>query len=135
MELNYRIASLDSCIILRLIRNDNTEQRNLARDLLLNGQDFYVDDTAIMEVVHVLTREHVPREKIHQDVQLILNNPMIIYDRKFFDPIFEKYASHPSLSFDDCVLEARAETKGALPLWTFDQKFARQSDVARLLTY
>ena len=67
------------------------------------------------------------------DIRDFLSNPSIHYYKDFFDPIFQDYISHPSLSFDDLVLAARVEENGYTPLYTFDQKFARQSKVAKLV--
>ena len=136
MELSFRkkkYQSIDSCIILRMIRGDIPEQRQLARSLLLNGMDYYVDEVAIMGCVHVLTKYRCTRIKIVSDLQLFLSNSMIHYNKSFFDPVFDNYIKHPSLSFDDCVLDARIEQKGHEPLWTFDRKFARQSSSTHLL--
>ena len=102
-------------------------------DLLLSGRDFYVDDVVIMEVIYVLTKEKMRREKILDNLLTLLDNPMMIYDKRFFAGVFERYATHPSLSFDDCVLEARIAMRRKEPLWTFDRKFANQSEAAKLL--
>lgn len=133
MESSSKCSSIDSCVILRIIQGDIPKQARQAKWLLLGGQDFYVDDVAIMEVVHVLTREHRARAEIAEALLTFLNNPMIIYDKEFFAPIFAQYATHPSLSFDDCVLAARAEAKGYTPLYTFDHKLAHQSPIAKLV--
>lgn len=133
MGSESRITSIDSCILLRIILRNNLEQTQKAVSLLLSGGDFYVDDVVIMEVVYVLTKEKMRRSKILDNLVTLLDNPMIIYDKAFFAGVFERYATHPSLSFDDCVLEAKVAMKRKKPLWTFDKKFANQSDVAKLL--
>ena len=127
MDLTSRDTSLDSCVLLRIILRDNQAQYNKAMDLLLGGGDFYVDDVVIMEMVYVLTREKMSRVEIINNITTLLDNPMIIYDKMFFAGVFEEYGSHPSLSFDDCILEARIAMKRKEPLWTFDRKFANQS--------
>jgi len=136
MELSFRkkkYQSIDSCIILRMLIGDIPEQRQSVRSLLLNGSNYYVDEVAIMECVHVLTKLHATRTKIASDLQLFLSNPMIVYDESLFEPVFSHYVKHPSLSFDDCVLDAKIKQKGHEPLWTFDKKFANQSSSACLL--
>lgn len=137
MELSFRkrkYDSIDSCIILRTIIGDIPEQKKTANDLLLNGADYYVDEVAIMECVHVLTKMQATRTEITSDLQIFLSNPMIHYDKSFFEQVFKNYVKHPALSFDDCVLDAKIKQKGYEPLWTFDRKFAHQSSTARLLT-
>ena len=135
MALLSKYASVDTCILVRLMIHDIPSQYDLALDLILNGQSFYVDPAVISESVYVLTKLGKARKDIAGGIQTLLSNEVFIYDRELYGHIFERYLTHPSLSFDDCVLEARAEAKGYTPLWTFDQKFAHQSETARLLTY
>ena len=98
-----------------------------------NCRDLYVDDVVIMEIVYVLVKDKMSRAKIVENIRLLLNNPVFIWDRMFFDPIFDNFLKHPSLSFDDCILDARIAMKRRAPLWTFDRKFANQSNVARIV--
>lgn len=135
MEFGFKkkYTSLDSCTILRTILGDNPEQERQARALILSGRNFYIDDVAIMECIYVLTKKSFKRPEITDFIQTFLSNPMVHYNKTFFDPIFKDYVAHPSLSFDDLVLAARIEEKGYAPLFTFDQKFARQSKTATLI--
>lgn len=128
-----RIHAIDSCIILRFLLQDIPEQAQKAKNLILNGHDFYVDGVAIMEAVHVMTRDKWPRHNIAEYILGLLRNPAFIWDRDFFEPIFAEYLTHPSLSFDDLVLAKRIRQKGYTPLWTFDRKLANQSETAKLL--
>lgn len=133
MASKSSLSSIDSCIILRVIEQNIPAQYLLAKNLLLSGGDFYADDVAIMEVIYVLTKEHMPRNEIVERLKIFLANPGIFYNSEVIDEVFERYLSHPSLSFDDCMLEARVRQYGRAPLWTFDRKFANQSNVARLV--
>ncbi len=134
MESNSRhITGIDSCIILRLILGDNLEQRELVQNLILGGGYFYIDDVAIMEVVHVLDKLHCSRPNIAMSIKSLLENTAFICNKDFFSPIFEQFVKSPSLSFDDLVLAANIEQRGIATLWTFDRKFAHQSKTARLL--
>ena len=128
-----KINGIDSCIILRFLLKDVPEQVKLAQDLIMDGHDYYVDDVAIMEVVHVMTKEGRYRKEIVDAILSLLRNLMFVWDRDFFESVFKDYLDHPSLSFDDIVLAKRAEKAGYSCLWTFDKKFAKQAKVARLL--
>ncbi len=134
MELTSKESAIDSCILLRIILRDNPSQYQQATSLLLSGTEFYVDDVVIMEAVYVLTKEGMSRTSILDNLITLLDNPMLDYDRQFYSGVFERYDTHPSLSFDDCVLEARIAMKRKEPLWTFDKKFAHQSTSAKLLS-
>ena len=120
-------------MILRVLEGDIPEQKKKALELFLSGRDFYVDETAVTEIVYVMGKDGYEREEITEKIKILLNNPMFIYDRRFFEPVFEDYVTHPSLSFEDLVIAKRAEEKGRQPLWTFDKKLARQAKVAKLL--
>ena len=135
MDLKFRkkYASLDSCVILRIIQGDILEQKRSVINLLLDGREYYVDDTAILECAYVLSKDHTPRAKIAEDLSVFLRNSMIHYNKSFFKDIFRDYLSHPSLSMEDLVLAKRAAETGRTPLYTFDKKFARQSKVAELV--
>lgn len=128
-----KCTAIDSCVLLRVIRQDIIPLREKAMRLLLSGADFYVDDVVILEMVYALTKMQMPRDQIAENILLLLESPMFVWDKKFFEPIFEKYVTRPSLSFDDLVLAARVVEKGYEPLWTFDRKFANQTEVAELV--
>ena len=128
-----KINGIDSCVILRFLLRDVPEQVEKARNLIMNGHDFYVDDVAIMEVVHVLTKHKKSRKMIANNLIGLLRNSMFVWDRDFFELVFREYLEHPSLSFDDIVLAQRAKEHGYSCLWTFDKKFAKQAEVARLV--
>ena len=135
MELNSdtKINGVDSCVLLRYILWDIPEQGELAKRLFIGGHDIYVDDVAIMEVVHVLTKHHKSRRVIADDILDLLRNTFFVWDMEFFEPVFREYLEHPSLSFDDIVLAHRIKKSGYSCLWTFDRKFANQSEVVKLL--
>ena len=133
LKYNSKIEALDSCVFLRYLEKDIPEQEELARDMFLSGKDFYVSEAVICEVVYVMTKDKYPRKDIVEYFSILLHNPMFIYDRSFFDPIFKEYVSHPSLSFEDLVIAKRAEEANCVPLWTFDKKLASQSSAAKLL--
>ena len=128
-----KIQCIDSCVILRVILQDIPELYVKARDFLMNGHDYYVDDVAIMEMVHVLTKDKWERKNIVESILVLLRNSFFIWDRDLFEPVFKEYLEHPSLSFDDLVMAKRVEIRGFRCLWTFDRKFANQSEVARLV--
>jgi len=86
-----------------------------------------------MEAVYVLTKRQYSRDEICEVLRGLLGDSMFIYNEQFFTPVFERYLTHPSLAFNDCVLEARATLSEHTPLYTFDRKLAHQSPVAELV--
>ena len=130
---SLKIEAIDSCLILRILLNDIPEQSEAAIKLLLSGTDFYVSEAVISEVVYVMGKNKYKRDSIVERLTTLLHNAMFIYDKKFFDPLFDEYVNHPSLSFEDLIIAKRAEERGCVPVWTFDRKFAKQAKVAKLL--
>ena len=128
-----KIQCIDSCVILRVILQDIPELYAKARDFLMNGHDYYVDDVAIMEIVHVLTKDKWARKKIAESILVLLRNSFFVWNRDLFEPVFKEYLKYPSLSFDDLVMARRVEMRGYSCLWTLDKKFANQSKVAKLV--
>ena len=128
-----RYESIDTNILLRMMINDNRAQRKKVVELLLGGPTFYVDKVVIIEAVYVMTKEGYARDEIIDKLEAFLDNIMIRYDVEFFETVFRDYVTHPSLSFEDLVIAKQVEENGMEPLWTFDRKFANQSEVAKLL--
>ena len=133
LKLWSNLEAVDSCVLLRVIENDIPEQRQMALDLFLRGADFYVSEAAIGEVVYVMKKHEYTRQETVERLTDLINNSMFVYGKKFFEPIFEEYVKRPSLSFEDLVIAKRAEERGCVPVWTFDKKFARQAEVAKLV--
>lgn len=127
------LEAIDTNIILRLILGDNPTHKQKARNLLLSGREFYVDDLAITETVYVLEGEGKSREAIVHHLTTLLSNDMLHYHADIFAEVFPVYATHPSLSFSDCYLAAKIASLDHEPLWTFDHKFATQSPTAKEL--
>jgi predicted nucleic acid-binding protein len=59
--------------------------------------------------------------------------PELDGNRALFAKALPLFATHPALSLEDCCLSVYAELDGATPLWTFDQKLARQVTGAELV--
>ncbi len=127
--------SLDTNIILRFILGDVPEQCLKIQDLLMRQNVMYdVADLVITEAVYVMQSTYgLSREKIVDGLQKLLWFPEINYNRKLFDQVFPMYLEHPKLSFNDCCLVVYANLNEAEPLWTFDQKLARQMPGAKML--
>jgi len=129
-------GSLDANAILRLILNDIPAQRAAVAALVSNPQNNYaVTDLAVVEVEYALrTHYGFSREQIEDTLGNLLFHPSIQTNPILMKRVFKLYAAHAPLSFTDCCLAAHAEVDDAKPLWTFDQKLAKQSsNTARLI--
>ncbi len=128
-------GSLDTNIVLRLMRHDIPEQTKQAATLLDSARaPFEVADTVFIKVAHVLERYYtVDRLTIKTLISEFMRLESVHCNRELLDASLIPYVAHPALSFEDCYLAAHAEHNKALPLYTFDQKLAHQLDEAVLV--
>jgi predicted nucleic-acid-binding protein len=122
-------GSLDANAILRLTLNDIPKQSAAVKATVGSSLGSYVVvDLAIVEVEYALrTHYGFSREQINDTLGNVLQHPSINTNLAPMKKVFELYVSHPQLSFTDCCLVSHAEIDSAKPLWTFDQKLAKQS--------
>jgi predicted nucleic-acid-binding protein len=126
-------GSLDANVLLRLTLKDLPEHFERAKRLVsAPGARFAMADTAAVEYVFALERHYgLSRGQIAQMVRGVIALPVIECRADLLEAAVGTYAAHPALSFEDCCLAESARLAGAVPLWTFDKKLARQSDAAR----
>lgn len=126
--------SLDTSVIVRLITRDIEPLYKKAVKLVSReGVQFILDDVAVAEAVHVLTKApyQFGRAAVRQMLTEIMKVDNILCDYDTVAGALDEYAANPSLSFDDCLLAAKAAAAEAEPLWTFDHKLAVQSGTAK----
>lgn len=128
-------GSLDTNALLRLILNDVPAQAAAVSALVSNPQHVYaVSDLAVVEVEYALRAHYgFSREQIQDTLGNLVMHPSMQVNTALMQRTFDLYTAHPQLSFTDCCLAAHAAIDNARPLWTFDQKLAKQSDGAAQL--
>jgi len=128
-------GSLDSNVLLRLIVGDLPDQAKVAEDLIANGKDFAVSDTAFIEVMFVLERHYqYSRSEIKKAIKYVMRHPKVHSKEQIISETLELFSANTALSPEDCYLAIKAKNYNALPLWTFDKKLAKQSSgLARLV--
>lgn len=128
-------GSLDANVLLRLLLNDVSNQHAAAKNLFQNASgQFAVADTAMIEVAFVLERYYkFARADIAEAVEGLMSLTEINCNRVLFEKALPLFVKNPSLSFEDCCLAIYAELNNAKPLWTFDEKLAKQAPSARLV--
>lgn len=129
--------AIDTNILLRCLLGDVPKQRKLAANLLrAPNSTHYLSNQALFECIYVLEIvEEMSRAEIVGSLDLFFAryDHALEYDRNLFTLASEAYRAHPKLSWADCALAAEAELKHREPLFTFDQKLARQLPQAKLL--
>ena len=134
-SLSNLSGSLDANVLLRLLLNDVDSQHQAAVKLLQKPDaQFAVADTAFIEIVFVLERNYgFTRSQIVEAVEGLAAVQQLNCDRELLQHALPIFKAHSSLSFEDCCLTTYAKLSMAEPLWTFDQKLAKQLATAKLL--
>ena len=129
--------SLDTNTIVHFILGDIPEQAEKV-DALLNSPDTLhkIFDLAISESVYIFEKIYkMDRKRIVAALDSFLKcyDEVLDYNRELFELVFPYYESHPVLSFNDCCLAFLAELECAEPLFTFDNRLAKQHPSAKLV--
>ncbi|MDR2896832.1 MAG: PIN domain-containing protein [Propionibacteriaceae bacterium] len=127
--------SVDTNVLLRAAIDLGDSQTDQARNLLaLADHTFRAEPIVFAEFVYALTTHYgLTRQQAGTLVRWVLAIESVDCDRNTLTAATAMFESHPKLSFEDCLLAEQAASHGALPLWTFDQKLARQHPAARLV--
>lgn len=128
-------GSLDTNVLLRLILNDIPAQRTAAKRLIeKHRSQFAIADTALYEVAFTLSRHYgFDRAEVAGSLRDVMALPYFNCNRVMFTQALDMYVGHPALSLEDCALVSYARLNDAVPLYTFDQKLAKQAPGAALI--
>ncbi len=128
-------GSLDTSVVLRLLLNDIPEQtREAAKLLRRSGGQLVVADLVFVEMAHVLERYYqLSRLDISELIRSFMQLEVIACNRELIGPALDSFVTHSALSFEDCCLATAAGLNQAQPLYTFDQKLAKQLSQAELV--
>jgi len=127
--------SVDTNVLLRAAIDMGDGQTVLARALLASpDRVFVVGPLVFAEFVYVLTTHYgMTRAQAGSLVHWVLDIESVECTRDIIVSSVDLFQSHPKLSFEDCLIAEQARFDGAVPLWTFDAKLAKQHPSARLL--
>jgi len=126
--------SLDTNVLLRFLLNDVPQEYERAKRLLgREGVVYHVADMVFFEVSEVLRRyEGYSCDKIAESLRYVMCMSNVNCNRNMLRVAIDNYEKFPKLSFADCCIAEYARLNEAEPVWTFDQKFAKQSEAAKL---
>lgn len=128
------MPSIDTNLLLRLLLADNILQVTKIAELIRRHEKFAVADLAVVEMVYVLEKSKgLSRADVAKFVTSLLDNSHFVLNRPLFHHVLPHYMKCPAVSFNDCCLEGYAFLNAQTPLYTFDQKLARQLPHAELV--
>jgi len=82
----------------------------------------------MIEAIYALYEYYnTPRKLVRKAVEDLLTNKNLRINAAVFQQSLKLFVKQPALSIEDCYLASLAGHRGALPLWTFDKKLAKQS--------
>ncbi|MBQ3441148.1 PIN domain-containing protein [Candidatus Saccharibacteria bacterium] len=136
MASKNHIETLDTNIVLRIVLNDVPKLTDEVIHLLIDdSRTFLIPDVVFCEMIHILTKKigYTRVNAVREITKALSAFYNLSYDLHIVTEVFNDYVTHPALSFEDCYLAYYATKNGAKPLWTFDQKLAKESPVAKAL--
>ena len=127
------MQAFDTNVVVRLVLGDDPEQAALAaqhwRDALEQG-GVYLSQIVLVELVWVLGFSvKLGRERIVAELRRLLALQGVVVED--VSNVIQAIACYEasSVDFADCLILESARKANALPVQTFDRRFARQADV------
>lgn len=129
------LHSLDSNVLLRIARGDVPEHLVRAERLLgTPGARFTVDGVVLVELEYALVTHYgLTRAEVVETLVTLCSISSVVADVPVLQEACGIYGRRPKLSFADCYLASQAAASGAAPLYTFDEKLAKQHPGAQLV--
>ena len=130
------MIALDTNVLVRFLVRDDEEQASAANELLSSltvDRPGFVCREVVVELVWVLERAYgFPRDQIADVLEHLVSTEVLVIEaaEEVAQAAFRYRAV--SAGFSDLMILAAAERAQALPMYTFDQKAARQEGVVLL---
>ena len=126
------MRAVDTNVLVRLIVRDDERQARAAEKFVSAGA--WVPQIALVECVWVLVSVYgLDPETIAEGVERLLDHrDLVIQHADAAASALERYRSHPSVGFSDCLVLETARNAGHGPLGTFDRDLARLDGTQKL---
>ena len=130
------MIALDTKVLVRFLVRDDEKQASAANELLSSltvDRPGFVCREVVVELVWVLERAYgFPRDQIADVLEHLVSTEVLVIEaaEEVAQAAFRYRAV--SAGFSDLMILAAAERAQALPMYTFDQKAARQEGVVLL---
>ncbi len=130
------MIALDTKVLVRFLVRDDEKQASAANELLSSltvDRPGFVCREVVVELVWVLERAYgFPRDQIADVLEHLVSTEVLVIEAA--DDVAQAAFRYRTVSagFSDLIILAAAERAQALPMYTFDQKAARQEGVVLL---
>lgn len=129
----WAVRTFDTNVVVRIVLGDDPDQSALAarywRDALASG-GIYLPIVVLIEVAWVLAYSaKFDRARVLSELRRLTSMQGVwVENATLVRRAVERYAE-TTVDFADCLVLESARDAGALPVQTFDRRFARQPDV------
>jgi predicted nucleic-acid-binding protein len=131
------VIALDTNVLIRLLVRDDPGQTVLAERLLQEasdeGEPCFVSDPVLCEVEWVLESSYgAKRGDILAAMQELLAGDLFVFeDREILHQVIERYQTSKA-DFSDCLIGAKARSRGARTTYTFERLLTEAQGFTRL---
>lgn len=126
------MRSIDTNVVLRLLVNDDADQRARATALVrqLRGEGFRISEVVLVETIWVLRSAYrFDRATVATAVRTLLSlEGVVVADLERVSRALVAFETGTA-DFADFLIREAARDAQALPVMTFDARFAQSSDV------
>lgn len=119
------MRAVDTNLLVRLVVRDDADQVNAAESFVSKGA--WVSHLVLAETIWVLDAvyDRSPAQIAGAIERLLNHKDLTLQDADVVALALERFRSHPSLGFSDCLVLEIARKAGHLPLGTFDRSLAK----------
>ncbi len=127
------MAAADTNVVLRLLLDDDEEQGQAARALRKTHAPLFVSHVVLAEVTWVLRAGYgFSRDKLAALLEMLIDTDGIaLQDPAIVQAALVAFRASRA-DFSDCLILAIAQSAGATPLATFDEKLSKLPGTRRL---
>ena len=128
------MQTFDTNVVVRILLGDDPQQAALAAkqwSVALRADGVFLPVVVLVETVWVLVRTaKLERERIVSELRRLTTMEGVCVDHASVVKLAIELYANSAADFADCLVLESARYNNALPVHTFDQRFARHMDVS-----
>ncbi len=126
--------AVDTNVLIRALTGDDPVLGPRAVAFIRDQGPVWISHCVLMEALWVLEAvyEQAKPQLVQALIRILDNRDLVLEDPAVVRLALEHYQGRGSVSFDDCLILARAKGAGHLPLATFDKGLAKAEGAVSL---